>query len=469
MKKIWLIAFVFNMLIFFLPAIDLTPPVFGIKAGFDFAEGVFYVKEDSVTYGLSLFTKEIFPALNMTFKIGKLSAAGGYSKLNSPALSSSVSAFSSSVSSASGITVSLPGSTSFSKALSLFCEYEYRKKKSPHENRTDQKGFIQNIRLESIKINTFLIPSFDSQNKIIENAAASILAKIKTSKKTNLTAAYTAGLFFLEENIKTAWFFNEKNDRFYHEQNLFCQNLQLGFLSSAYSNTSIFSVYQSPFGKLDLCVRSENLIKLNKTSINFAGFYATEDFLSGNQKNINAQLQAKAGLHHTFIKCISHADKVIPLFINTGFNSYIQSDFTDILNLKGSAGIRCTSDYFTLSATAAFTGTYQSEYGQAGSNPFTISSWSIQTKEIFLIKAFKPTLTQSFSFSPSPEKEKRTSSQKLLITWIFPKNPYLSGNLGLSLSQKNGIMENKELSFGISASYSWKKIKILAKVNGKIL
>nr|MCR5764388.1 hypothetical protein [Treponema sp.] len=213
MKKIWLIAFVFNMLVFFLPAIDLTPPVFGLKADFDFAEGVFYVKEDSITYGLSLFTKELFPALNMTFKIGKLSAAGGYSKLNSPALSSSVSAFSSSVSSASGITVSLPASTSFSKPLSVFCEYEYRKKKSPQENRTDKKGFIQNI-----KINTFLLPSFDSPNNIFETAAASILAKIKTSKKTNMTAAYTAGLFFLEENIKNAWFFDEINNRYYHEE-----------------------------------------------------------------------------------------------------------------------------------------------------------------------------------------------------------------------------------------------------------
>lgn len=468
MKKIWLIAFVFNMLAFFLPAMDLTPPVFGLKAGFDFAEGVFYVKEDSVTYGLSLFTKELFPALNMTFKIGKLSAAGGYSKLNSPALSSSVSAFSSSVSSASGITVSLPASSSFSKALSLFWEYEYRKKKSPHENRTDQKGFIQNIRLESIKINTFLLPSFDSQNKIIENAAASVLAKIKTSKKTSLTTAYTAGLFFLKENIKTAWFFNEKNDRFYHEQNLFCQSLQLGFLSSAYSNTSIFSVYQSPFGKLDLCVRSENLIKLNKTSINFAGFYATEDFLSGSQKNINAQLQAKAGLHHTFIKCISHADKVIPLFINTGFNSYLQNDFSDSISIKSAFGLRCTSDTFTISLTASFTGDCMHKNTSSDKNAFTVSAWTIQTKEIFLFKDFKPTLTQTFNFSPSPQKEKNAASQKFSLTWIFPKNPYLAGNLGMTLSQKNGISDKTAFSFGISASYYWKQIKCMARISGKI-
>ena len=162
MKKIWLIAFIFNLFCCFSAAIDFDSPVFGIKADFGFAEGVFYVKDDSVTYGAALFTKYIFPSLNMTLKIGKLSAAGGYSKLNSPALSASASAFSCSVSTASGMTANLPGSSSYSKTLSVFWEWEHKANQSP---------------LQKFKINAFAIPS-----NSFENAAVSVSAKIKASK-----------------------------------------------------------------------------------------------------------------------------------------------------------------------------------------------------------------------------------------------------------------------------------------------
>ena len=165
----------------------------------------------------------------------------------------------------------------------------------------------------------------------------------------------------------------------------------------------------------------------------------------------------------------------IPLFINTGFNSYIQNNLSDAenegklhdeINLKNTFGLRCTSDSFTLSATASFSALWQQNISDR--NAFSITSWSIQTKQIFLFKDFKPTLTQTLSFSPSPDKEKQTSSQKFALSWIFSKNPYLSGNLGITLSQKNRISEKTTFTFGLSAAYTWKQIKLTAKISGKI-
>ena len=463
MKKIWLIALLFNGLCGFLQAVDFEPPLFGLKADFGFAEGVFYTKEASLTYGLALYAKHFFPAINLTVKVGKLSASGSLSKLNSPALAASASAFSSSVSTASGLSVNLPSSSAVSKPLSIFCEYEYSWKKIP---------------LQKIKVNAFVIPQANLNNNsegIFENADISFWAKIKSSRQTSITAAYTAGIFQLDENIKSSWFFNNDSEKYYHAQNCFCQNLQLTFNSPFYSCSSIFSAYQSPSGRLDFCGRLENQIKLNRTSINFAGFLNRADLITGSQKYVRPQLQAKAGIHHTFIKCMTLKGNTIPLFINTGFNSYIQNNLSDAenegklhdeINLKNTFGLRCTSDSFTLSATASFSALWQQNISDR--NAFSITSWSIQTKQIFLFKDFKPTLTQTLSFSPSPDKEKQTSSQKFALSWIFSKNPYLSGNLGITLSQKNRISEKTTFTFGLSAAYTWKQIKLTAKISGKI-
>ena len=100
MKNIRLIAFLFGLwfaaavpLCVFAESIELNGSA---KVVLPFMELRGAVEKSKWNYGASFSTKHWFSNAPVTFKLGNLSAGGSLSKLNSPAIYSSVSPFSSS-------------------------------------------------------------------------------------------------------------------------------------------------------------------------------------------------------------------------------------------------------------------------------------------------------------------------------------------------------------------------------------
>jgi len=481
MKKIWLIALVFNGCFLFenlkmysseknlfskysgisflisanlskADEVSLSPLLYGIKGSLPFAEGVFYQKGEDFNYGLAFFTKYYIPKLKLTLKLGELNSSGALSKLNSPALSSNINAFSSAINSVNAIKASLPSSSSFNKSPSLFLEYEY----------TNNEKVIQKF-----KTNIFCLPLVENEEEKITFCkdfnqllfSASFLLKLKLLKNKSLSSSYAAGIFPLKENTKSSWFFTEEKEKYFHQQNIFCQNLQLAYTSPVFSSCNIFSFYQSPFGAMDFSARTENRIKLKKIAINLAAFFTPDELITASQKALSSQLQLKLGFHYNFIRGFDFKENPIPLFINCGINSYICKENKSLL-LKNALGIRCSSDYFILSLSGIINLSYDNQ--EAARKPLKVKDWSIQTKETLLLKDFKPDLSQELSITANTNKTSDIS-QKYKLSWIFPKNPSFSGSTSFSFIRNNKETKKRNFSISAAAQFSIKKIKCSAK------
>ena len=229
MKRIILIALVCSRLVFCLDAfslqfdetagfekndvesgISLSDSVTGVKVGFPVFDGRFYWNGDKYSYGVSLNSQSFMKSFPLQFKWGKLSSGGGFSKINNPLLSTSVSPFSLPSSSVNPITANL--TSSFSKSDSLFFQAGYKK---------------------IAKLNFLFMAG--------ENISVSTLVNVIFGKKINLSASLVYENYYYESKKSDSWY----NDFvFYHNGNGNALYSQLSFSYGGVSTLFSCGVYE---------------------------------------------------------------------------------------------------------------------------------------------------------------------------------------------------------------------------------
>ena len=369
-------------------------------------------------YGISLSTQKLFPKLQFTAKAGNLSASGSLSKLNSPALSSSVSAFSPASLRTSALEVSLPQYESFSsvQGYSFFADLK------------------PDNMLKQITLGIFYKDEKELKNDCV---TASARLRLVPVKKIELTFCSTAGFYPYKKKNITTWFTQEQ---YYREGNHICYNNQLSFMCPNFSTLFIMSTYQSPFGNFVNTWRSENLLKINQFSFTLNGFYnPNEEVITSSDKKLKPLLQTSLGGQYSFL-----TQTKIPVKITTGINTLLELNLSEQNHiLKSCFGIRYSSNNFN--GLFEINSSFKLVEEQEGINA-TFTSGAIENSNTFYINDFTTSLSQKFTFTPDAKKTKWTFSQKLglQMEYEMPRGIMsFSNNNQITFTQKTDDSKNK--------------------------
>ena len=423
MKYIRLIAFLFAFGLFCAVPLCLNAQqVEGIasaKINVPFVEARASLRDDlKWNYGVSLSTQKLFPRLTFSLKAGNLSAGGSLSKLNSPALSSSISAFGSSSLRTYTLEVTLPQYESFSEVQGYFFE----------------AGFKPDKIIKQITINGF----YKDNKKNEENSfTASARIKISPAKKTELSFCSTAGVYPYKKKNLTSWFTNE---RFYNQGKHVCFNNQASVSFGGFSSLFILGTYQSPFGDFVNTWRSENLIKLKHFTFSFNGFYnPNTEVITSSDKKLKPLLQLSGGGQYDFI-----TETKLPLRITTGINTLIDINLAEKNHtFKSALGIRYSAADF--SGLVGINISMKLMNNNDGINT-DFESGSLETSNNFYINDFTPAVTTKFTFTPDAKKTKWTFSQKfgLKLVYDVPSGTVsFSNNNQITFTQKTDESKNR--------------------------
>ena len=146
MRKIWLIAFLFNISMFVLAAEESSSsplPLYlqeNAKVNFsvktELLRATVHLMHEKVSWGTSFTFSGA--ANKLTIESGNIVLQGSVSNLNNPSLSSTISPFSMANISSLGIISDFENSDSFSKPLSFYTQYSFTNK---NKNRFYISGF----------------------------------------------------------------------------------------------------------------------------------------------------------------------------------------------------------------------------------------------------------------------------------------------------------------------------------------
>ncbi|MCQ2592166.1 MAG: hypothetical protein MJ188_05225 [Treponema sp.] len=437
---------------------------YGGKIQAPFCSGVFYQnfkseKNSAETWGAVLSTDKVFPDWNLSIKVGKLSGAGGLSKLNSPLLSTSASAFSTASTGISGITVSLPGSSSFTKPFSFFGQFAFNKK---------------NPLLKGGYVNIFFVPSLnaiqtdeadeDSNDFSKSFLAFSFFDKIELPKKINYFISTTAGVFQSDEKNTSQWYYSRATEKYHPIDACFCWNLQQSIIFSIFSSCFAVSAYENHQGKVDFCFRNENKLHLKRITLSLCEFYNPFYLSSSSEKTIPEIFQVKSGIQYTFFIINPFKEDPIPVFIKTGFFSYYDYRPEDDNNLKMSAGFRLSYNNYAGSLLAAMNQITNKSKNQ---DELIISSIQCQIKNSWHFNYISPSVTATYIFTPNTISKNTKTSEKITATVNFGNNPNFGLNTSFSLNQKDKINESKSFSTSLSGKYKQKYFSLYAKIGIK--
>ncbi len=456
MKKIWLIALFFNTLFAASAETELKEQLsenllyYGILTvpySHPFVKAAYVGKADKHSFNILASTQNTFENLCIKAQAGNLSAAGALSKLNNPVLSASSSPFSTAQTTVNGITVSAPGTSSLSKPVSYFAQFDFTgRQKKP----IAIKGLANLIYIQS---NSDFFSFSDN-----DTFAFSSMLKGSAGKKASFSVSTALGLFPYEQNDSSSWFSKSYYDNFFYEGKHYCQNVQGNILLGNFNSLLSTSVYESPFGSYDWTFRNENRFSRNNLNLSFSQFYSPAQVFTSSQKVTGNMYQAKTSLQYSFVSVMNEK-----LFLTkTGVGLYY-SNKDDENTIKASAGIKCsykkTSGYLT---------------GAISFSPEdnTFSSLSVQTKISLNEKKIKTSLSGSVSVTPSQEKITAnaagfsgTATEKITLGIGIPNFGNLSGTTTLSLSQKNGEMTKRKITAAISGKLTYKIISVGCKVS----
>ena len=452
MKKIWLIALLFNTLFTAFGQVELKEQLsknllyFG-ALNFPFVKAAYVGKDEKQAFNILASTQNTFENLCIKAQAGNLSAAGALSKLNNPVLSASSSPFSTAQTTVNGITVSSPGTSSLSKPVSYFAQFDFAGKQ---KRSSLIKGLANLIYIQN-NTNYF---SFSDKDAF----ALSSLLKASVNKKASFSLSTALGLFPYEENYSSSWFSKAYFDNFYYEGKHYCQNIQGNVSLGNFNSLLSASVYESPFGTYDWTFRNENKFSRNNLNLNFSHFYSPTQVFTSSQKVTGNLYQAKTSVQYSFISLLNEK-----LFITkTGAGLYY-SNKADENTVKAAVGIKCTYQKTSGYLTGAISFSPEEN---------TFSSLNIQTKISLNEKKIKASLSGSLSVTPSQEKSpgnaaafSGTRTEKITLGIGLPKVANLSGTTSLSLSQKNGEMTKRKVTSAISAKFIYKIISVGCKVS----
>ncbi len=371
-------------------------------------------EQTDCNYGISFSTKPFTPLFPVTVKAGLLSAGGSLSRLNSPELSKSISAFGSTSVRLKELEASLPSESSFTKPPSVFVQAAAGTK----------------------KLNFGVSSFYDG-----ETVTADATFKLEPFKALEISANLTGGFFPYKQNSRNTWF-NEQG--FYHQGGHICANGEFFVKIGGFSSVFTLGLYESPQGKYEKTYRSENIIKFTNFSFHFNSFYNRFDaIITSSGKTLSPLLQLEAGGQYKY-----KTQGKNPATVTTGFNSQLQINLnSDEHNAVAAGGFKVNGRFLSGSLTAnADIGLKQ----QMDGIKVDFEGAGLKGALGFSIKDFRTQVSASASVTPAEKKESFYFSEKLGITFNYTNFVELSSSNTLSLSQK------KEKKYSFSSSLSAK-------------
>lgn len=380
MKKIWLIAFFLLTYRF-----AFCGSEFNSSESVYFEYGKIQFKEIYnpfiYNYALSLDSKNIFKHFQIECKYGNLSASGNLSKLNSPSIYNSVSAFSKASVETAGITSSF----SSVKENSFFMQ-----------NRID----FSSKKIEPIKIQFFYKP---------ENINAfGFDSKINLNNKRKSKLFFSGASVFYdtkEDDFENLPWFNNFN--YFRTEKLFCQNFAIGYQDKNFKSIEIMNFYENPDRTFKITFRTENIFINKNNTFNFSFFCNLNDsILTSSQKNLKPLLQLKTGIQRK--KLLENEN---PKLMQTGFNTLINYNILqNNLEIKNALGVSITDRFWNTNVLLNVNNFYTLLY-----NDFYNYSGSFKINTNVNIKKVKLTLSSVSDFSEDNNFEKINSSEKISV------------------------------------------------------
>lgn len=396
-------------------------------------------EEEKENFGLLFSTEKLCRQFPVEVKYGNLSFSGSLSKLNSPELSNPTSPFSSSILSAGCLSANLPGYSSFSKAESTFLQVKlHHLKKSPL----------------AITVNLALQPE----------SSTSIFSTIITDKffsnRLTVSASCTAGQFLYEDKDSSSWILDSP---YYASDNFFCSLFQL---SATYKNragksslqTSLMTaLYESPFGPYTQVFRGDIKFSFNQTDLYLSAFLNPyENLLTSSEKILEPCTQLKAGLltKKPFLIKGSHL-----FFLKSGINVYSKINLTQAEHpLRLNTGLQFSSDITSLSFSISIDSKMKASSPEELPQTIEKDKIAFRLSNSWYLKKLSPGLSLSI------EENKYKLSLNLANNAAATKHRF-SGNCALTLSTKDGKVEDKKISAGLNCRFNFKYLTIIGKLS----
>ncbi len=446
MKKIWLIAFIFNGLIFFSSAqtiennfivsadnnlFDLTT---NLKIKFPLLQINTSFSKDKFNFGLSLSDEKLNKPLLFTVKTGNLTTSGILSSLNNPLLSSYISPFSNPDLQIRQIETNLPDISTFNKPISCF-----------------SKIGIQKI---NSLIDKLILSLFYNSNT---NDFSLNLYSDLFFNKYNADFSYTINHFNYEELNFTSWF-NKNN--YYTSGKTICQSFESVIKNDFFNTDNSLFIFTSPFGKTDFALKNENNLKTKNFTFSFSDFILLNSIFTSSAKFYEPVIQIKNNLQykfnfqnrHTFTDFRTGKEKTIKTnkFLKLGNTFFYQYNFNqNSFKIKNSSGINFSSNKFTFNNNL-----------NLNFENINLKSFIFATKINFLFSNLQTDFNLNCNFYPD-EKNYKTS-QTLSGNFSYSKNKdnclKLDGNFKIIFNQKNFKYTKSSLSASITGKIILNKI-----------
>ena len=371
-------------------------------------------------YGLMLTSKPFTPLFPVTIKAGNLSAGGSLSRLNSPELSQSISAFGQETAKPLEMTVSLPTDSSFSKPLAFSLQFETGNKQ------------------RSISGTTFYDSSTITQT---------LSFKILPVNQLKLALCFTGGIYQYKTTNTTAWF----TQVFYPQGVHLCSNVQLAVSYNKLSSVFSINSYETSQGDFQNTFRLENSIQFKNLLLNLNGYLNYENgILTSSGKNLSPLFQFQAGAQYKF---------KIPkkkLTIITGINAQNNISLNKNDNTsKTAAGIKLTGPGFS----GTLTTNNNLKLINKNIPKYEITSGNLKGGFAFSFYDFKTQISTGFYYS-ADNKRNWNYSEKLGLNFEYVGMPDISFNNTLTFSQKK---ENKVLftsSLNVKAQFRFCSLRV---------
>ena len=373
--------------------------------------------ENKWNYGVSFSSKKLYPKACIELKTGNLSSSGSLSKLNSPALSSSVSPFLYSSLRTSSFEVSLPQYNSFSNPQSYFV----------------QTVFKPNQVFKQVSLSAF----YKDSGKDSGAFTSCFEIKFAPWKKAELSYCITGGLYPYKSKEVTSWFYEEK---YYKDGKHLCFNNQFSVVAGNFSSLFIMSCYQSPFGEFENTWRLENLLKLKDFSFSLNTFYNPNNLLiTSSDKKLKPLLQVSGGGQYKTL-----AGTHIPLSLIAGINTLAELNLSENNHsVKTAAGIRYSSLDFSGSLSTVINLKLTDNQGEINAS---FTGGSVDFSNSFYINDFTPGISGKFTFTPDSKKENWTFTEKIGINFEYQTGAEkisFSNKNQITFTQKTGNLKNK--------------------------
>ena len=401
MRKIWLIAFLFNISMFVLAAEESSSsplPLYlqkNAKVNFsvktELLRATVHLMHEKVSWGTSFTFSGA--ANKLTIESGNIVLQGSVSNLNNPSLSSTISPFSMANISSLGIISDFENSDSFSKPLSFYTQYSFTNK---NKNRFYISGFF-----------TPFNKNFAISNGFTWNINNVIQTKDKTVvNKTTYNLFLTAGFFSYDELKNDSWFLSQQ---LYSKGFQPAISLEANMAKEKVKTLFNVNLYFSPFGNALFTFRNENEFKIKNTSLNISEYFnfgsfnnntKFHTFFSTNGNKLKEEIQIKINLQNESKTKLNNS-------LKKGITLY--SDF-DLFNtqhiFKTSLGLSLKNKKVTNSFFSNMNFSYKPD------TALCFNDFNIKYGLSFIIKSISISTDMNFTFYPPENLFIKNQSEK---------------------------------------------------------